>query len=56
MTDKMCAEKMKEIGKKYEDDEEMCHIAADDELCYILRELGFIETVEVFNKLPKWYS
>ena len=56
MTDKECAEKVKEIGKKYHDDEEMCHIEADDELCYILRRLGFIETVKAFDELPKWYS
>ncbi len=54
--DKEYAEKMKQIIKKYGHDEEVCHIWADDLLCEILKELGFKETVEEYDKVPKWYA
>ena len=32
------------------------HDEADWLLCQLLKELGFSEIVEVYLKLPKWYS
>jgi hypothetical protein len=48
--------KMKEIGEKYGNDEEVCHGLADDLLCQILNDLGYNDIVEEFEKLPKWYA
>lgn len=46
--------KMKEIGEKHGNDEEVCHVLADDLLCQILNDLGYNDIVEEFFKLPKW--
>lgn len=56
INDKEYAEKMKKIVEKYAGDEEACHVWADDLLCEILKEFGFIETVEQYDKVPKWYA
>lgn len=48
--------KMKEIGEKYGNDEEVCHGLADDLLCQILIDLGYKEIADEFEKLPKWYA
>ena len=48
--------KMKEIGEKHGNDEEVCHGLADDLLCEILNDLGYNDIVEEFEKLPKWYA
>lgn len=39
-----------------ESDIEKKHIHADNILCELLKELGFNEIVESFNKLKKWYG
>ena len=36
--------------------DESDHDYADDILCELLEELGYIELVEMYRKLPKWYS
>lgn len=41
---------MKCLHSEYEHDE------ADFILCSLLEELGYIELVELYRKLPKWYS
>lgn len=55
----------KELNDKYlsqlndlitENDVEKKHIDADNILCELLKELGFNEIVESFNKLKKWYG
>ncbi len=32
------------------------HIAADDLMCAVLRDLGYTKGVEIFERMPKWYS
>ena len=34
---------------------EIDHIKADDLLCELLKELGYIRLVEVFKSIDKWY-
>ena len=48
--------KMKEIGEKHGNDEEVCHGLADDLLCQILNDLGYKDIAEEIEKLPKWYA
>lgn len=38
------------------EDAEFAHGAADKILCNILNELGYVDIVESFNKVKKWYS
>ena len=47
-------EQMKRLN--YVADIENNHIEADNLLCRLLEELGFVEIVEEYIKLPKWYS
>lgn len=35
---------------------EMAHILADELMCKLLRELGYDEGVDIFEKMSKWYS
>ena len=35
---------------------EMAHILADELMCKLLRELGYSEGVDIFEKMDKWYS
>ena len=37
-------------------DEETTHIMVDELMCDILRELGYGEGVDIFEKMPKWYA
>lgn len=37
-------------------DKEQNHKTADDDLCALLEDLGYVETVRAFRELPKWYS
>lgn len=37
-------------------DEERAHDKADDLLCKFLTELGYVDVVEAFNKVPKYYA
>lgn len=37
-------------------DIEIAHSKADDILCDILLEFGFDETVDLWNKIKKWYA
>jgi len=54
MTTKEFADKMKEIATL--GDKETRHMLADDLLSDCLKELGFHEGCEVFNKMQKWYD
>ena len=38
------------------EDTECGHIHADDLMCYLLRQLGYSEGVDVFENADKWYS
>ena len=42
--------------KRREYDEEFAHRDADDIICELLKELGFGDVVEVYDKIPKWYA
>jgi len=35
---------------------EEAHIDADDLMCKILKDLGYTKGVEIFERMPKWYS
>jgi len=37
-------------------DEEFAHPDADAVLCDLLKELGFEDVVELYEKIPKWYA
>jgi hypothetical protein len=37
-------------------DEEVAHCLADELLCNLLKELGYEDIVESFNKIDKWYA
>lgn len=39
-----------------QDDEEMVHGTMDDIMCNLLRQLGYGDGVDIFNKTPKWYA
>ena len=41
---------MKVLKSEYDHDE------ADNLLCDLLEELGYIELVDTYRKIPKWYS
>ena len=36
--------------------EEEAHSDADDLMCAVLRDLGYSKGVEIFERMPKWYS
>ena len=35
---------------------EMAHILADELMCDLLRELGYGDGVDIFEKMYKWYA
>lgn len=56
---------MKKKYKKYlqelielqnETDVEIAHVKADDVLTNLLRDLGYEEIVEAYNKINMWYA
>ena len=51
---KIIAERMRFIEEnEFIDDG---HEKADELMCELLRELGYGEAVEIFEKMKKWYS
>ena len=50
--------RMKEVKQIYDekDDKEEAHILADTVLCDLLESLGYVEIVEEFNSIHKWYA
>lgn len=56
MTSEEFADAMRELVKKYGDDEEMFHITADGLMTALLIALGYEEGIEIFADQPKWYS
>ena len=48
--------KLIEIQNKYDDDTECRHGYEDDLLCELLKELGYEEIVNQYNKTGKWYA
>lgn len=51
--------RIKEVKQKYEveeDDIEVAHYLADEVMCDLLESLGYVEIVEEFNSIHKWYA
>lgn len=48
------ANEMRRIDR--DNDTEMRHILADELMCKLLRELGYGEGVDIFEKMSLWYS
>lgn len=47
-------DRMKEISvNKYIEDK---HIDADKLMCKVLKDLGYVKGVEIFERMEKWYS
>lgn len=51
---KKAVEKLKLLQEGW--DTEMAHGRADDVLCDLLKEIGYIEVVEEYKKIEKWYG
>ena len=57
LTPEQFAEQMKPIAKyASEIDEEVAHLKADELLMQVLREQGFGEGCDIFDKMDKWYG
>lgn len=55
----MNPEEFKEAMKKARDsycDKEYSHVDMDELMCKLLRELGYGEGVDIFEKAEKWYA
>lgn len=48
--------RMNEVKQRYADDEEVAHCLADEILCDLLINLGYIELVSEYNDVDKWYA
>ena len=51
---KQCVEKLR--GMTSDDDIERAHSEADAILCELLEKLGYVEVVQAWTKIPKWYA
>lgn len=47
---------IREAATVYKGDEEGVHIAMDEIMCKLLRNLGFGAGVDIFESTDKWYS
>lgn len=56
MDPKEFTEKMMDIAKLNERDEETSHVAADSLMCEVLTELGYGAGVDIFNEMCLWYA
>ena len=56
MTDEQKAKQLKELQEKYKYDVETCHLEEDRFLCNLLKELGYVKTVEQYEETLKWYT
>jgi endonuclease III len=55
-SDEKCTKVLLSLRDKYDDDEEVLHMEADDFLCEILKSIGFPKTAAMFDSLPKYYA
>lgn len=39
-----------------ERDIESDHVIADNILYHVIKDLGYTELADIYNKIPKWYS
>ena len=56
MTPEELVAKMQKIADTIVEDEELAHIEADDVLCEALRDLGYGEGVDAYERIGKWYA
>lgn len=56
MTPEKFADKMNAIFNEYFNDEERRHIAMDNLMCEVLRELGYGDGIDIFENADKWYA
>ena len=56
MTPEEFLDAMRQIVIDEGDDFESSHGSADELMCKALRELGYHEGVEIFEKMEKWYA
>lgn len=54
MTDQERMQKLKAL--QLDPDTEIAHHFADDILCDLLKELGYAEVVQEYEKIEKWYA
>ena len=54
--DEELLERMNEVLKKYSDDWESVHSCFDDLFCEVLKQLGYTESVKLFEGTEKWYA
>ena len=56
MTPEELRDELLKVINEYCEDTEVLHKAADKCLCKCLETLGYTEAVEIYNRIPKWYS
>ena len=57
MTPEEFKKAMTEIKKGiHQKDLEMSHVESDELLCKILREVGYGDGIDIYEKLEKWYA
>ena len=50
------AAEMRSCAERWRGDEETAHSVADGIMCELLTALGYIDGVEEFERMPKWYA
>jgi len=55
-TQALDAETAERLARWIGADEEIGHGKADEIVIELLRSLGYVKTVEAYNKIDKWYS
>lgn len=56
MTPEEFAAEMEGIYERFDDDPEFGHWHMDNCMCDLLRELGYGDGIDIFNKQSKWYA
>jgi hypothetical protein len=54
--DKDLLERLKTIASENDGDEETIHVKMDNELCRVLKNLGYAKSVDFFYQQEKWYA
>lgn len=56
MTREEFKERMQFIAENPNYDPEYRHHAADNIMCEALRDFGYEDGIDIFEKMPKWYA
>lgn len=56
ITPEQFADMMRKLVTRWDDDEEVFRIAADNLITIVLEQLGYGEGVKILLEHPKWYS